>query len=219
MPRSFDANEYVLAEKKVAVVSGPSGVGKGALIDRFRDHIEKSPWGKVDLIEPTSYTTRRPDRPGDINGVNYNFVTLDEFEDLWDDRVIFERNCFAGNHYGAPAPFPIVKALQGAAIVLYELEVVGARALLKDYPEAMWVGILPPSDKELLIRLEGRGTETEEKIRERMDYWFEVERPALTGEDGLRGPDIQIINDNLERAGLALMSALEFGKVLRALVD
>ena len=143
------------------VFSGPSGVGKGTLkaklFEEFADRIAYS----------VSATTRGP-REGEVDGKDYFFITRQEFERRVKNNEFLEHAEFAGNCYGTPRAY-VEKLLDSGMNVVLEIDVQGALQVMKSMPECVSVFILPPSFEELEHRLRGRGTETEEKVRERLE--------------------------------------------------
>ena len=143
------------------VFSGPSGVGKGTLkaklFEEFADRIAYS----------VSATTRGP-REGEVDGRDYFFISRQEFERRVKNKEFLEHAEFAGNCYGTPRAY-VEKLLDSGMNVVLEIDVQGALQVMKSMPECVSVFILPPSFEELEHRLRGRGTETEEKVRERLE--------------------------------------------------
>ena len=143
------------------VFSGPSGVGKGTLkaklFEEFADQIAYS----------VSATTRGP-RAGEVDGKDYFFISRQEFERRVKNNEFLEHAEFAGNCYGTPRAY-VEKLLDSGMNVVLEIDVQGALQVMKSMPECVSVFILPPSFEELEHRLRGRGTETEEKVRERLE--------------------------------------------------
>ena len=143
------------------VFSGPSGVGKGTLkaklFEEFADRIAYS----------VSATTRGP-REGEVDGKDYFFISRQEFERRVKNNEFLEHAEFVGNCYGTPRAY-VEKLLDSGMNVVLEIDVQGALQVMKSMPECVSVFILPPSFEELEHRLRGRGTETEEKVRERLE--------------------------------------------------
>ena len=140
------------------VISGPAGSGKGTvnayLINRG------------DFVYSVSATTRAP-RPGEIDGVNYHFITKDDFKDRIASGNMLEYTEYCGNFYGTPKKEAEAVLESGKNLIL-EIEVDGAQQVKAKYPEAVLIMLLPPSYKVQEERLRGRGTETEEKILARL---------------------------------------------------
>ena len=143
------------------VFSGPSGVGKGTLnaklIAEFGDQIAFS----------VSATTRAP-REGEIDGKHYFFISRQEFENRIANNDFLEYAQFAGNCYGTPKSY-VLSLLEQGKNVLLEIEVQGAMQVMERMPECVSIFVLPPSFEELERRLRGRGTESEEKVRARLE--------------------------------------------------
>lgn len=143
------------------VFSGPSGVGKGTLNARlfaeFGDQIAFS----------VSATTRAP-REGEIDGKHYFFISRQEFENRIANNDFLEYAQFAGNCYGTPKSY-VLSLLEQGKNVLLEIEVQGAMQVMARMPECVSIFVLPPSFEELERRLRGRGTESEEKVRARLE--------------------------------------------------
>lgn len=142
------------------VVSGPSGAGKGTICTEF---MKSHP----DCALSVSATTRAP-REGEIDGVNYFFLTHDEFKKRIDADGFLEHAVFCENYYGTPKA-EVMQMLESGKNVILEIEVQGALQVRSHYPEAVFVFVLPPSLEELENRLRGRGTETDEVIAKRLE--------------------------------------------------
>ena len=142
------------------VVSGPSGAGKGTVCSRLLSR-------HSDIFLSISATTRAP-REGEVDGKNYFFLTEKEFKDKIDNDGFIEWACFCENYYGTPKDV-VEKMLNDGKDVILEIEVQGAMQVKSEYPEAVFIFVIPPSLDVLKQRLTGRGTETEEVIEKRLE--------------------------------------------------
>ncbi|CAB4870134.1 unannotated protein [freshwater metagenome] len=144
---------------KLLVVSGPSGVGKSTITNKLRT--DERFWISV------SVTTRRI-RTGEVDGVDYHFVSDDKFEEMIKANEFLEFAEFAGAKYGTPKK-AVESALQSGKNVILEIELNGARQVRKSSKEAIMIFIEPPSWEELTTRLTNRGTESENSTLARLD--------------------------------------------------
>lgn len=164
------------------VLSGPSGVGKGTVCKQLIEYFNA--WFSV------SVTTRNK-RDGEKDGIDYFFVTKEEFEQKIKDNDFLEYATYNNNYYGT-LKSKIDEKLNNKTDVFAEIEVNGAKNIKKIYPESVLIYILPPSLKELEERLRGRNTEDEETIRKRMDITKEEIKQ-------IEVYDYAVINDDLEK--------------------
>lgn len=143
------------------VLSGPSAVGKSSLVRCLRERVP-------DLYFSVSATTRAP-RPGEVDGVDYRFVTPDEFERLIEADALLEWADIHGGlqRSGTPSA-PVAQATRAGRPVLIEVDLVGARAIKRALPEAVTVFVAPPDWETLRSRLVGRGTESAEVMERRL---------------------------------------------------
>ncbi len=141
------------------VISGPSGAGKGSICDKF---IKDNP----NIALSISATTRLP-RKGEKEGLNYYYKSRKEFENMIENSELLEWACFCGNYYGTPKEYVDRLLKQGKDVVL-EIEVQGALKVKEQYPEGVYVFVLPPSIQELKKRIINRATESEESIKRRL---------------------------------------------------
>jgi guanylate kinase len=169
---------------RLTVLSGPSGVGKGTLVAALRELVPHV-WVSV------SATTRAP-RPGEVDGEAYHFVDADEFERMARAGELLEHAEFAGNRYGTPRG-PVLEHLAAGVPTLLEIELEGARQVRRSMPDARFVFLAPPSRDELLTRLAGRGTESGNAVRARLDR-AEVEMAAAPEFDHF------VVNAELDQA-------------------
>ena len=144
---------------QVIVISAPSGAGKGTVIKELLNNDSKSRWLSV------SATSRKP-REGEKEGVNYYYLTKEDFEKKIKEDYFLEYTNYAGNYYGTPKEYIKEKLNKGIDVIL-EIEIEGATNIKKLIPEALFIFIMPPSLKDLAKRLKKRGTESNEKIIKR----------------------------------------------------
>ena len=145
--------------KKLIIITGPSGVGKGTVVKELLDR-NKDIWLSI------SATTRNP-RIGEKDGENYYFISDEKFKDMIDKKDFLEWAQFAGNYYGTPLS-KVNEKIEKGFIVLLEIEVEGAKQIKEKFPEALSIFLLPPSKAELEKRIRNRGTEKEEAINRRL---------------------------------------------------
>jgi guanylate kinase len=169
---------------RVFVITGPSGVGKGTLIRGLLDRVPG-------LELAVSATTRQP-RPGEEDGVDYHFLSDDEFDRLVRGGGFVEHATYSGNRYGTLRSELDRRLARGAGVVL-EIELQGARQVRASMPEAVQIFIAPPSPDALRARLVGRGTDDAAQVEERLKA---AER-ELAAQDEFAHV---VVNDRLENA-------------------
>ena len=140
------------------VISGPAGSGKGTVNAKLL--------AREDFVYSISATTRAP-RPGEQDGVNYHFITREDFRTRIDSGDMLEYTEYCGNFYGTPRK-EAEAVLQSGKNLILEIEVEGAQNVKAKFPDAVLILLLPPSFAVQEQRLRNRGTETEEKIKARL---------------------------------------------------
>jgi guanylate kinase len=178
--------------RRLTVLAGPSGVGKGTVVKAL---VARRP----DVWISVSATTRMP-REGEVDGVHYLFWTPEQFDEAITQGQMLEWAAFAGNRYGTPRA-PVEQRLAAGVPVLLEIEVQGARQVRVSSPDALLVFLAPPSWEELVRRLAGRGTEDSEVVERRL----EAARAELAAEPEF---DVTVVNDEVERACTALLDSM-----------
>lgn len=166
------------------MITGPSGVGKGTLIRSLLDRVPE--------LELSVSATTRPPRPGEDDGVAYHFLDLPEFDRRVAAGDFVEWAEYSGNRYGTLRSELDQRIVRGAPVVL-EIELQGARQVREKLPEAVQVFIAPPSSETLRTRLVGRGTDTQEQVRRRLE---------TAGAELAAQPEFAhvVVNDRLEDA-------------------
>jgi guanylate kinase len=176
---------------RLVVLAGPTAVGKGTVAAYIRAHFPQV-WLSVSM-------TTRPPRPGEVDGVHYHFVDDAEFDRLVEAGEFLEYAVVHGRaKYGTPRG-PVERALSEGQLALLEIDLQGARQVRESLPGTLFAFLMPPSWDELVRRLVGRGTETEE----------ERERRLQTARDELAAAsefDVVIVNDDVRRASEELVS-------------
>ena len=176
------------------VIAGPSGVGKGTVIQRLLSRIPDGPALSV------SVTTRAP-RPGELEGVQYHFVTDAAFDRMVADGSLLEWAEIVGHRSGTPRR-PVEELLTAGRDVILEIDVKGAEQVRARVPEALLIFLEPPSLEVLEQRLRDRGTETEVMIEDRLRLAArELEETAWF--------DAVVVNDDADRAADEVAAIIE----------
>ncbi len=150
---------------KLLIISGPSGVGKGTIIGHLQEQYKEE---NKKLYLSISCTTRSP-REGEVDGVNYYFITEKEFKKRIKNNDFLEYNIYGtGKYYGTPKS-TVLKYLKKGYDVILEIDINGYKQIKTNYPECVGVFIMPPDTKELYNRLKNRNTETEDVIKVRLE--------------------------------------------------
>ncbi len=184
-----------MADKGTLIVfSGPSGAGKDTVLDEFFKLKPEGVWKSV------SYTTRAP-RENEKDGVDYNFISVEEFEKHIREGNMLEYTKYGLNYYGTPKA-PIDEHLKNGSSIILKIEIEGAGNIKKLYPDAVGVFIMPPSLQVLEKRLRGRGSESDEDIRRRLEIAKNELEYSVNYE-------YKIINDTIEQATDELYSIVK----------
>ena len=177
---------------KIYVVAGPSGVGKGTVLKRLFELDDK--------LSLSISATTRPPREGEVDGVNYYFITYDQFQEIIENDGFLEHAVYVGNFYGTPKQPVLDKAGEGYDVIL-EIEVQGATQVLEKLPGAKGIFILPPSFEELERRLRGRGTENNDAVMERLE--------TAANELGcINMFDYYVVNDDVDAAANRILEII-----------
>jgi len=180
-------------KSRLVVLAGPTAVGKGTVAEYVRAQFPEV-WLSV------SVTTRKP-RPLEVDGTHYHFVDDEQFDRMREAGEFLEWAVVHGRaRYGTPRG-PVLEALAAGRKALLEIDLQGARQVRQQMPEALFVFLAPPSWDELVRRLVGRGTESEEEREVRLT----TARLELAAQ---REFDVTIVNDNVQRASEELVSLM-----------
>jgi len=144
----------------VVVISGPSGVGKDVMIERMIESV------RLGFHFTVSATTREA-RPGEVEGVNHYFVSVDAFVNLIASDDLLEWAMVYGNYYGVPKQ-QLREALSAGKHVIVRVDVQGAKRITEIIPQALLIFIVPPSLEVLRSHLENRGVDSEEEMKKRL---------------------------------------------------
>ena len=175
------------------VVSGSSGVGKSTVIAQVLAR-------RTDIHFSVSFTTRAP-RPGEIDGVNYHFVSRETFEEMIAQGEFLEYAEYVGNYYGTSMEV-IRQQIDLGSDVLLDIEVQGAAKVRARLDQGVFIFIIPPSFAELSRRLHDRGTDSEEKIQRRLETARQEMKQVIHY-------DYLVVNDEVDHAADEVLSILE----------
>jgi guanylate kinase len=189
-----DTSRQPVTHGRVLVLSGPSAVGKSTVVRRLREQVPGMHFS-------VSATTRAP-RPGEVDGIDYHFVSAERFQELIDAGELLEwAEIHGGLHRSGTPSAPVIDAAAMGQPVLIEVDLAGARSVKKAMPEVITVFLAPPSWEALQQRLVGRGTETPETMARRLAT-AEAEL-AAQGEF-----DVVVVNSQLDSACSELVTLL-----------
>ena len=166
----------------LAVISGFSGAGKGTLMKALLERYDN-------YALSISATTRSP-REGEVDGIEYFFVTEERFKEMIEKGELIEYARYVSHYYGTPKEYVLSQMEQGKDVLL-EIEIQGALKVKERFPEAILIFVMPPSAEELKRRLVGRGTESMEVINARL-------RRAVEEAEGMESYDYILINDEID---------------------
>lgn len=169
-------------KSKLFVVAGPSGVGKGTIIKELINE---------NMSFSVSSTTRKP-RPGEVDGINYHFLSEVQFKAAIDRGEFLEWAVYNENYYGTSIS-EVENSIKNGKSIILEIEIHGALQIMEKCPDAVFIFILPPSYEELEKRLRGRNTEDEQTIQNRL---------KITQKELEAGKKFQyrVVNDDVEKA-------------------
>jgi guanylate kinase len=185
---------------RLVIVSGPSGVGKDTLLDKWRE-------ADPHVCRVVTYTTRAP-RAGETDGVDYHFVSRDDFERMASEGAFLEAKEVHGNLYGSPVRETDAAIAEGKVVVL-RIDVQGALEVMGRRPDAATVFIFPPSFAELERRIRSRGLDSEEAVRTRL-------KNARWELDQAGAYQHKVVNDDMDRAVSELARIVADGAVEEA---
>lgn len=170
-------------DRYLVVISGPSGSGKDTIVNKLLTRRANT--------EVSVSATSRAMRPGEKEGENYYYLTVDEFKNKIENGEILEYTCFCGNYYGTPKS-EVDKRAEKKITTILVIEVEGAQNIKQMYPECTTIFVQPPSYEELRRRLYSRNTDSPEAIEKRLKRATEEMEYAPSY-------DFSVINDDLDK--------------------
>ncbi len=193
--------DRLMEKGRLIVISGPSGAGKGTIVKAVTE--------KNQEVALSVSCTTRDKRPGETHGQTYYFISEEEFTKTKGKQGFLEDACVYGNYYGTPKDLVMEKINQGVDVIL-EIDIQGAMAVKRNYPQGVFIFILPPSMAELRKRITSRGRESQQAIEERLS--------AALGEVAyIDKYDYCVINGTVEEAANRVSSIIvaEHSKVTK----
>ncbi|QXE03047.1 guanylate kinase [Terribacillus aidingensis] len=175
------------------ILSGPSGVGKGTVRKALFEQ-------DTHLRYSISMTTRNM-RPGEQDGVDYFYKSKEEFERLITQNKLLEYASYVDNYYGTPRDY-VEETLEAGHDVFLEIEVQGALQVKENFPQGVFIFLIPPSLEELKNRIVGRGTETPDLVKNRLN----AARDEIEMMDAY---DYVVVNDQLDHAVSKIQSIVQ----------
>lgn len=185
-----------MAKGLLISVSGPSGTGKGSVLAKVK---ELNPSFGTSI----SVTTREP-RDGEKDGVDYYFKSKDEFMKMYEEGEILEYDEFVGNYYGTPT-VALQEMSEEGTDVLLDLTIAGSMALKENFEQSVTIFLLAPSYEELEKRLRGRGTDSDEAIKARLEM-------ARQETNYVGHFDYVVVNDDIEEAANKILAIIKAEK-------
>ncbi|WP_405102307.1 guanylate kinase [Oceanobacillus sp. FSL H7-0719] len=185
------------------ILSGPSGVGKGTVRKKLFEE-------KTDLQYSISMTTRDM-RPGEADGVDYFYRSKEDFEQMIENGQLLEYAKYVNNYYGTPRAY-VEETLANGKDVFLEIEVQGALQVKKNFPQGVFIFLFPPSLDELKNRIEGRGTESQELVLNRL-------KEARTEIEMMHAYDYVVVNDDVNLAVDRVKSIIQSEHLRRERVE
>lgn len=185
-----------MAKGLLISISGPSGTGKGSVLAKVKQ--ADSSFGTS-----ISVTTREP-RDGEKNGVDYFFKSKDEFMKMYEEGEILEYDEFVGNYYGTPT-VALQEMSEAGTDVLLDLTIAGSMALKENFEQSVTIFLLAPSYEELEKRLRGRGTDSDEAIKARLEM-------ARQETNFVGHFDYVVVNDDVDEAAAKILAIIKAEK-------
>lgn len=194
---------YIKEKGILFVLSGPSGVGKGTVRKALFEQ-------DTHLKYSISATTRKP-REGEVHGVDYFFKEKEEFKHMIENKQLLEWAEYVGNYYGTPREY-VEKTLEEGKDVFLEIEVQGALQVRENFPQGVFIFLIPPSLEDLRNRIVGRGTETEDIVSTRLTA-------AKEEIEMMNAYDYVIVNDEVNKAVRSVQSVVSSEHMKRERVE